>query len=161
MRNGKRLRILTLWVVGLLAVATMAGCRSTRTATPTPTEQPSEYSMMRFTGTVDGMSIDGQVRREHGKVIWVSVSKLIELGRAMATQDSVWLRVPLMDRYQQGDYRDLERMAKMKITFADLEAILESDDAERQIAELGKRFGAEVKVRITKRERTGKLSFPF
>ena len=52
-------------------------------------------------------------------------------------------------------------MAKMKITFADLEAILESDDAERQIAELGKRFGAEVKVKITKRERTGKLSFPF
>ena len=152
---------LTIWAMGLLMAATMAGCRSTRTATAPTTEPVSEYSMLRFTGTVDGMSIDGQVRREHGKVIWVSVSKLIELGRAMATPDSVWLRVPLMDRYQQGDYRDLERMAKMKVSFADLEAILESDDAERQIAELGKRFGAEVKVRITKREKTGKLSFPF
>lgn len=148
----------------LLALAA-TGCRSTRNVTEPPTtpvvETTPAYTVITFTGTVEGLGVSGQVRMEKGKVIWGSVSKFVELGRAMATPDSVWVRMPLMGRNQEGDYRDLERLTGNRISFADLEAILESEDAEERIAALGKRMGMSVQVKITRREKAEKLTFPF
>lgn len=158
-----RRNITILLTVALLATLA-TGCRSTQNVvSPTPAPAPAapQYTVMTFTGVVEGMSVSGQVRMEKGKVIWCSVSKLIELGRAMATPDSVWVRVPLMDRNQQGDYRDLERLAGRHITFAELEAILESDDAGKRIAALGKQLGYTVNIHITRKEKADKLTFPF
>ena len=161
LKNRRQIAI----VIGLGLMAMMAvGCRSTRQASaPTPVETPSEslYTVMTFTGTVEGISVNGQVRMEHGKVIWCSVSKFIELGRAMATPDSVWVRTPMADINREGDYRDLERLAGRRIAFADLEAILLSDDADERIAALGRQLGYNVHVHITRREKASKLTFPF
>ena len=152
-------------MIGLGLMAMMAvGCRSTRQASaPTPVETPSEslYTVMTFTGTVEGISVNGQVRMEHGKVIWCSVSKFIELGRAMATPDSVWLRAPLLGRNDAGDYRMVKRRTGLDISFADLQDILEADDAEQRIANLARRFGVTLTVKIKKRERVDTLTFPF
>ena len=79
----------------------------------------------------------------------------------MATTDSVWLQVPMLKRYQKGDYKDLSRMAKRSLTFSDLQGILESNDAERRIAELAQSLGVALTVKITRREKVEKLTFPF
>ena len=73
----------------------------------------------------------------------------------------MWVRVPLMNRYQKGDYKDLSRLANMQLTFKDLQGILESDDVERRIEELGRRFGVAMQVKILRKEKVEKLTFPF
>lgn len=154
----------TAWIILLIASLTVTGCRSVKPAGPTPTPQEEEthdYTVMAFSGTVDGMSVSGQVRMDRDKVIWCSVSKIIELGRAMATPDSVWVRIPVAGRYQQGDYKDLGRLAGQKLSFADLQAILESDDPEERIRELAQRFDVSLTVKITRKEKVQKLTFPF
>lgn len=146
-----------------MAAFLMAGCRSTQTVTPTPApqEERHDYTVMAFTGTANGINVSGQVRMDKDKVIWCSVNKFIELGRAMATPDSVWVRVPLANRYQKGDYNDLSRKVGRHMTFADLQAILESDDAERRIEELARSLNLAVTVKITRKTKAEKLSFPF
>lgn len=161
----KSTRTPLLLTLALLALAA-TGCRSTRTAAPTPApvaveEAKPDYTIITFTGVVEGIGVNGQVRMEKGKVIWGSVSKVVELGRAMATTDSIWVRMPLMGRNQEGDYRDLERLSGSRITFGDLEDILLSDNAEERIAALGKKMGLTVQVKITRREKAERLTFPF
>lgn len=158
---GKQIARTTLL---MLLVLTLASCRSLKNPTPSPTPSPAEshdYTVMTFTGTMDGMTVNGQVRMDHDKMIWCSASKFIELGRAMATPDSVWVRASFIGRDQQGDYNDLSRMAKKQLTFEDLQSILESDDAEQRIEELARALGFSVQVRITRREKVAKLTFPF
>lgn len=149
-------------------LATMAtGCRSTRNATATApeatatTEAVSAYTVMTFSGTVEGIGVSGQLRLEHGKTIWCSVSKFVELGRAMATPDSVWVRMPLLGRNEEGDYRDVEQRTGKRVSFGELEAILESDDAEERIAALARQLGINAQVKITRRETVDRLTFPF
>lgn len=141
---------------------TIVGCRSTQGVSSTPQQaERHDYTVMTFTGTVDGMSVSGQVRMDRDKVIWCSVSKFIEVGRAMATPDSVWVKAPLLGQDRKGNYNDLSRVAKAPLTFADLQGILESDDAERRIEELARRLDITMQVRITRREKVENLSFPF
>lgn len=145
----------------MLALTTV-GCRSTQGVSSTPQQaERHDYTVMTFTGTVDGMSVSGQVRMDRDKVIWCSVSKFIEVGRAMATPDSVWVKAPLLGQDRKGNYNDLSRVAKAPLTFADLQGILESDDAERRIEELARRLDITMQVRITRREKVESLSFPF
>ena len=145
----------------MLALTTV-GCRSTQGVSSTPRQaERHDYTVMTFTGTVDGMSVSGQVRMDRDKVIWCSVSKFIEVGRAMATPDSVWVKAPLLGQDRKGNYNDLSRVAKTPLTFADLQGILESDDAERRIEELARRLDITMQVRITRREKVENLSFPF
>ncbi len=145
----------------MLALTTV-GCRSTQGVSSTPQQaERHDYTVMTFTGTVDGMSVSGQVRMDRDKVIWCSVSKFIEVGRAMATPDSVWVKAPLLGQDRKGNYNDLSRVAKAPLTFADLQGILESDDAERRIEELARRLDITMQVRITRREKVENLSFPF
>lgn len=150
----------------MLVVLSMASCRSLKSTSPSPTPTPEpveshDYTVMTFTGTMEGITVNGQVRMDHDKVIWCSASKFIELGRAMATPDSVWVRASFIGRDQQGDYNDLSRMAKRSLTFSDLQGILESDDAGQRIEELARTLGYAVQVRITRREKVAKLTFPF
>lgn len=145
----------------MLALTTV-GCRSTQGVSSTPQQaERHDYTVMTFTGTVDGMSVSGQVRMDRDKVIWCSVSKFFEVGRAMATPDSVWVKAPLLGQDRKGNYNDLSRVAKAPLTFADLQGILESDDAERRIEELARRLDITMQVRITRREKVENLSFPF
>ena len=49
----------------------------------------------------------------------------------------------------------------MQLTFKDLQGILESDDVEQKIEELGRRFGVAMRVKILRKEKVEKLTFPF
>lgn len=158
--------ILLFFAIALLAVA---ACRSQRdtAATPdtpgtpaTPTAE-ARYTVISFTGTVDGISVNGQVRLAKDSVIWCSVTKLLEVGRAMATPDSVWVRSSLLGVNEAGTFSQAQRKAKTNLTFSQIQELLMSDDAEQRLAEMSSTLGHPATVRITRRQQVDRLSFPF
>ncbi len=149
----------------LLAALLVVGCRSTRQTAGTDIQpaapQESRFTAMTFSGQADGYNVTGQVRMAKDSILWCSVTKLVELGRAMATPDSIYLRAPLMALSSKGDYATLRRKTGVNISFAELQDMLESPDAEQRIAQLAKQLGHSVTIRITKRVHVDKLTFPF
>lgn len=165
-----------------LAALLLGGCRGTRhtaapaatpgepataaeapaTAAPDATPVPAmRYTVINFNATVEGVSATGQLRLAQDSVLWVSVNKFIELGRAMATRDSVWVNAPLFDRRFAGTYADLKRETGHEVTFEKLQAIATGDDPEARLAELATRLGIGATVSITGRREAASLNFPF
>jgi hypothetical protein len=153
--------VLSLAACLLLLLAT--SCRSSRPAATTTTvpSEPRTYTLITLAGEVDGFSFNGQVRMAKDSVIWCNVSKIFDLGRAMATPDSVWLHAPLLGRHDAGDYRMVKRETGIDISFAELQSLLESDDAEQRLVSFARRLGHTATVKIKKRERVQHLTFPF
>ena len=170
----------TIAALCCLTLLLATGCRSTEkvttTAPPadTTTTQPGEvmppapvvkpkpeFTTITFSGEADGISFNGQLRMAKDSVIWCNVSKIFDVGRAMATPDSVWLRAPLLGRNESGDYSMVKKKTGVDISFAELQAILESDDAEQRIAKLARRLGYNATIKIKKREKVDSLTFPF
>lgn len=154
----------------LLLPLLVVGCRSTKPATvtkPTPAaEVPSEtpkrcYTAISFDGEVEGITVNGQVRIAQDSVIWLSVTKVIEMGRAMCTPDSLWLRSPLMGRDDAMDYPTLQRLTGVKVTFGELQATALADDAEERIARMAAQLGFTARIRITQRREVEQLTFPY
>lgn len=163
-------RRLPIVLVALLATA----CHTTKPVTGVPTlpepepapavvepYAPREMMVLNFTANVEGISVNGQLRMAQDSVLWVSVNKVLELGRAMATPDSVWVNAPLADKHFAGDYTDVSRRAKSDVTYAKLQAIACADDAEQQIERLARQLGFTAKVHITRRQKVDRVSFPF
>lgn len=150
--------------IGLLMVVTVAltvGCRSTEKTAATTPAATREFYTMNFSGEAEGVSFNGQMRMAKDSIIWCNFSKIIDLGRAMATPDSVWVNIPLLGRNQAGDYAMVKRLTGASVTYDELQAILLSDKPEEGIRRLAKRMGLDVTVRIKKRERVDGLTFPF
>ena len=153
--------------LGCLTLLLATGCSSTeKTAKSTEEERPvvkpkPEYTSMTFSGEAEGVSFNGQLRMAKDSVIWCTFSKFIDLGRAMMTPDSVWVKIPLIGRNDAGDYSMVRRLTGVSVTYDEIQAILLSDDPEEGIRRLAKRMGYNVKVRIKKRERVDRLTFPF
>ncbi len=160
----------------VLLLTTFAACRSARHMTtdqpPLPadetastvvthSDEPRTLVVMNFNAVVEGTSVSGQLRLASDSLIWMSVTKIVELGRAMATPDSVWVNVPLAGKYFAGNYSDLERHTKRAVSFAALQQIATADDAEVQIEDLARQMGFDAKVRITRRQKVQRLTFPF
>ena len=129
--------------------------------TPEPQAPKRELSVMTFTATVDGMNVNGQVRMASDSVLWVSVSKIIELGRAKATPDSVFINVPFLNKQFAGDYNEVSRRAGRTVSFEWLQHIATAPDAEKQAAVLARQLGLDAEVKITRREKVEKLTFPY
>lgn len=155
---------------------TMAACRTARPIVsdnaPTLPDQPAaeatdaatqprELEVMTFTAVVEGTTVSGQLRMASDSIIWVSVNKIIELGRAMATVDSVWVNVPIAGKYFAGNYTDVERYSKQPVSFGALQQMARSDNAEQMIETLARQMGLDAKVRITRRQKVQRLTFPF
>ena len=154
------------------AVLLLAGCHGTKRAARTieppaaPVEEPAApqkrtYTVVTFDATVEGVTVNGQLRMAEDSAMWVSVSKIIEVGRAMCTPDSLWLRAPLLGRDDALDYAALRRLTGKDITFAEMQQIATADDAEERIAALARQLGFDATVRITARRRVERLSFPY
>lgn len=159
------LRLLTV-AAAILLLASCHGTKEVAMPEPAPrqTDAPvvqHEKSVMNFTATVEGINVSGQLRMAHDSVIWVSVNKLVELGRAMATPDSVWVNAPLLDKHFAGNYADLSRRAKHTVTFETLQEIATADNAEKLITALANSLGISATVRLAQRRRVDRISFPF
>jgi hypothetical protein len=151
------------FIIGLMMVVAtvlVTGCRSTEKVTATSSTE-REYLTMNFSGQADGIGFNGQLRVAKDSIIWCNFSKIIDLGRAMATPDSVWVDIPLLNRHDAGTYAMVKRLTGTSVTFDELQAIVLSDNAEERIHLLAQRMGHDVTVRIKKREHVDKLTFPF
>lgn len=157
----------------LLLLTLMAtGCHTARKAATAPPEPISEteevmpvpkrtYTVMTFDGMVEGISVNGQLRVAEDSVMWVSVNKLIEMGRAMCTPDSLWLRAPLLGRDDAMDYATLRRMTGVDITYDEMQQTVLAPDAEEQMRLLAQRLGIHAAIRITQRRQVEHLTFPY
>ena len=123
--------------------------------------QKRTLTAMNFTATVDGINVSGQVRQAEDSVIWVTVSKFIELGRAKATVDSVWVNVPLAGRHFAGTYAEASRVAKHEVSFCKLQSILNAPDATKQIEALAATLGFDATVTLGQRLKKEQLTFPL
>lgn len=168
------MKLKTHILIALGLALLLAGCRSTRQSvkvTPSPAADTTaqvaapapqrEYTVMTFDAVVEGVSATGQLRVASDSAMWVAVYKLVELGRALATTDSVWVSVPLWDKYFAGTYADLSRMAKRELDYQSLQAMALADDAGEQIARLAAELGMNATVSIKQRKRMERLTFPF
>lgn len=162
----RHLTILLLCVLTLLA----ASCRSTRHAASTPLEaveeavpaqQKRQHTVTNFSATVEGVSVNGQLRHVQDSALWVSVTKLVELGRALATRDSVWVSAPMMDVQFAGTYDDLSRKAGRTLTFEQLQQMATSPDAEQSIARLATEMGFHATVSLGERRQVETLAVPY
>ncbi len=162
------MRRTAFYMIALLLL--LSGCRSTKTAAPSSQPEavaegtPRECMVMNFTAEAEGLSFNGQLRVAKDSLMWMNGSKILEIGRALASPDSVWVSVPLMQRYFAGTYADLRRATSVNVTFDELQRIAFSDEEEmaRKISQIARRMGyADVKVKVTSRQRVEKLTFPF
>lgn len=149
----------------------LIGCHAGRKVTkvPEPPEPPvvdevptpRTYTVLNFEGTVEGYGVKGQMRVAQDSVMWVSVNKILEMGRAMCTSDSLWLHAPLLGQDMALDYPALKKMTGTDITYDKIQEMALAPDADEQIARLAQQLGFHATVHITQRREVESLSFPF
>ena len=158
----------------LTAMAAMvAGCRShretARTAVPdegseevvVPPIQSVPYYTSKFTCTAQGMTANGQLRMQPDSIVWLSAAKVVELGRACFTPDSVIVYIKMMGRCFRGSYMDVYRRFHYRTTFDQVVEMVRAEDVTEQIEELAKRFGAEISLQMEPWQQVDKLTFPM
>ena len=153
----------------LLAALLVAACHSTKPAvkppaeaeTPVETPRPRLYTVIPFTAEVEGMNVSGQLRMAEDSAMWVTVSKFIEVGRAMATPDSLFLHAPVLGREEALDYGALRRRTGVDITFAQMQQMAIAPDAERRIEALADKLGFDARLHLGSPRHPASLTFPY
>lgn len=169
----------------LLALILIAGCRSRKEASPTkpqtdttqatvvvPNNQQSithpptptyipHYYTSNFTCSAQGFSASGQMRLQQDSVIWICATKIVELGRAMFTPDSVIVYAKVMNRCFRGNYDDLAQRFHYRTTFKQLYKHVTAEDSEKQLTTLFSRFGIDATIKMGPLKESEKLNFPF
>lgn len=79
----------------------------------------------------NGMSANGQLRMIKDSVIWVSLNKIIELGRAKITPDSVLVHIKPTNEYIRIPMKELE--SQYGLDFATIQAIFTGSDVTNRI----------------------------
>lgn len=159
------------WALLALLTLSLGACHTTKPSVRTqppdadkPTEQPvpkREYTVVQFEAAVEGMLVNGQLRMAEDSVIWISVNKYIEVGRALATTDSLFLHAPLLNREEATDYESLQRRTGIKTTLADLQQMVVDPDAESRMADIARRLGSDAKIHIVSIRKVDQLTFPY
>ena len=158
-------------VLALLAMVTV-GCRiqrETAHTTPTtpvidPTAPPAyapQYYTANFTCTTQGITAKGQLRLQADSVLWAYASKIVELGRARLTKDSVVVYVKLTNSCFRGTYIDLYRRFGYRTSFDEVVKMATADDAEQQIAALMKALSVDATVTMEPWKQVSALTFPL
>lgn len=85
-----------------------------------------------FSCEVQGMNANGVVRIQRDSVLWVSVNKIVELGRAKATRDSVFGYIRLTNQYVRYSYGDLLRLFNIDIDYQTLQSVLTGRGSQKR-----------------------------
>ncbi len=102
---------------------------------PAPPAQPAvlldtiqnayyKYYSANFSCEVDGIAVTGQIRIVHDSAIWISVNKIIEVGRVLITPTKVQGYVKLLSKCYDGDFAGIAKRWGLDLDFATLEAML-------------------------------------
>ena len=164
-------------VLALTVLAT-AGCRSHRDAvrtkpvtpivTPTNPSDPNappayvpQYYTANFTCTTQGITAKGQLRLQPDSVLWAYASKIIELGRARLTVDSVVVYAKVTNSCFRGTYMDLYRRFGYRTSFDEVVKMVTADDAEQQIGALLRSLNLDATVSMEPWQQAERLNFPI
>lgn len=123
---------------------------------PTP-----QYRSANFTCSTQGMTANGQLRVQEDSVIWACATKIVELGRARLTPDSVVVYAKVMNKCFRGTYADIYRRFHYRTNFDELYKIIIADDADKQIAELLKNLKVDASVHVGPWKKVDALTFPM
>ena len=82
------------------------------------------YYNANFGCTVQGIGLSGQVRMVSDSAVWVSVNKLIEVGRGLLTPARVQAYVKLANRYVDCGWGDVQRRWGVTVDYATVQALL-------------------------------------
>lgn len=150
---------------GSQATATSPTTTENPSGTPTP-ELPPIYKPKKeftsnFTCTTQGVTVNGQLRMKEDSVIWACASKVIELGRARLTQDSVLVYAKVVGRSFSGTYADIYRRYHYRTNFDELYAMLTAPDAEAQILALLAKFKVDATLKLSPWKEAENLTFPI
>lgn len=77
-----------------------------------------------FSCSVEGIDLNGQIRIIHDSCIWISINKLIEVGRIMITPTRVSGYVRLLGKYYDGTYEEVRTRWGLDIDYATIEAMI-------------------------------------
>lgn len=153
------------FLVAIAVCLLAAGCHCHRhAATPGPVPTPqydAVYRTANFSCTLAGTTVSGQLRIQQDSVIWGSVVKVVELGRVKCTPDSVIIYAKILGRCFQGDYRDVHRRFGYRTSFADLQRLLTSADADIRLEALARRFNTQAVFRLEPWKEVPETSFPL
>lgn len=133
----------SITLVGFMVVM-LNGCKTTKEI-PMPKSpevlnpvavkpQAFEFTTIsrNFTVNVDGMaiSLNGQLRIEDGKTIWITLNKLVEIARLKLTPDSIHIIIKMQNKYYQGSYADFGQATGISINYESIQSLLLGDDTE-------------------------------
>lgn len=147
MRTQKQRGLIIIFALLASTVALTVSCRSHKhlqkggtdsvavVETETPPQPPAErldtlqnayykYYSANFSCEVDGITVNGQIRIVHDSAIWISLNKIIEVGRVLITPTRVQGYVKLMNKYIDDDYATLAQQWGVDADYATLEALL-------------------------------------
>ncbi len=142
MKNN-RLQILILFSAIVLSV--FSACKSSKTVQQPETPEilppvPEKISPKQIRNTdfktlsanfsteVGGIGISGQLRMQKDKVIWVSISKIIELARIKLTPDSIYVSIKIPSQAFQGTYAEFQKDYGFVFSFDIAQAALLGND---------------------------------
>lgn len=156
----------------LLAILLLAaGCTihrettrpSTPVVVPSTTGTTPQFYTANFTCTAEGITATGQLRMQPDSVIWLSATKIIELGRARFTHDSVIIHAKMMGRCFRGNYNDLYRRFHYRTDFDQLYKTLTAPapEAETELATIARQLGIDATFTLEPWKKVDQLSFPI
>ena len=143
------MRSIYIYIIGFIVIATLGGCRShkelqrsdskpdTKPTVTTPvTEKPQpprldtiinvSYTSLtaNFSCTVNDIKVNGQLRMYRDSIVWVSITKVVELGRARMTPQRVQAYAKLRGKSYDLGYGDISKRWGIDMDFATMQALL-------------------------------------
>lgn len=83
-----------------------------------------DYFTANFTAEAKGFAANGTLRMKRDSIIWLSLSKIVEIGRAEFTPDSLFAYIKLNNKFVACSYADLHKRLGIDIDFPALQKIL-------------------------------------
>lgn len=142
-----------------------------------------DYLTANFNLEAQGISANGVMRMKRDSIIWLTINKLVELGRVKLTPDSVYGYLKVGNKYVACTYTDLKNKMGVDIDFNTIQRILIGKGSNKKIVQVeydnfdtikgeefphhmditlnDKRFYSNAKVNYTKIILDQPGSFPF
>ena len=121
---NRRLLFLSIIIVSTIIIC---GCRSSKpTAEPTTVTETKcrcgyQWLEATFNSEVRGVNVSGILRTSCDSVIWVSISKVVELGRMKLTPDSVTIYAKVLNKAYRGTYDDIYRITNYRTSYEEIQ----------------------------------------
>lgn len=85
---------------------------------------PFKTLVTNYSCQVKGLTVNGQIRMNYDKAIWISANKIIELARVKITPDSVFAYIKPNNSYIRCTLKDFQRVYKIDLGYKELQSLL-------------------------------------